>query len=126
MKNTAAQVLRRFQMYLGEEELTLLCTEIMKAAPSPEKRQAVPSGWTPTDAEVSAWNDRNDNLFQDKLHLARVAIDDARSMHMIDAAPLWKVCTTNNCHVDPSDESDAGKVPVLVPDGFKIVPEDKA
>jgi hypothetical protein len=51
-------------------------------------QQAIPSGWIPTDAEVLEWNKRNDDKFQGKVHEARKAIEDARSMHLLSAAPI--------------------------------------
>jgi hypothetical protein len=50
-------------------------------------QQAIPSGWIPTDAEVLEWNSRNDDKFQGKVHEARTAIEDARSMHLLSASP---------------------------------------
>jgi hypothetical protein len=72
MKNTAAQVLRRFQMYLGEEELTLLCTEIMKAAPSPEQGQAVPA--------IALLHDLSADLLYIRNNLASKVQDDSWSI----------------------------------------------
>jgi hypothetical protein len=43
--------------------------------------------WKPTHAEVVAWNERNGGWFQGRLDEARCAIDDARSMHLLSAAP---------------------------------------
>ncbi|MGJ0509100.1 MAG: hypothetical protein ACR652_18655 [Methylocystis sp.] len=40
-------------------------------------------------------------------------------------APSMEGMHYEHVHVDPSDESDAGKVSVLVPDGFTIVPTDQ-
>jgi hypothetical protein len=44
-------------------------------------------GWKPTHAEVVAWNERNGGWFQGRIDEARCAIDDARSMHLLSAAP---------------------------------------
>jgi hypothetical protein len=56
---------------------------LLYAAP----QQAIPSGWKFTDAEVLEWDKRNDDKFQGKVHEARTAIEDARSMHLLSASP---------------------------------------
>jgi hypothetical protein len=48
---------------------------------------AAVEGWKPTHAEVVAWNERNGGWFQGRIDEARCAIDDARSMHLLSAAP---------------------------------------
>lgn len=50
------------------------------------ERAAVPEGWVPTNAEVRTWMERND-LDNQHLSQMRIAIDDARSMHLLSAAP---------------------------------------
>jgi len=52
---------------------------------------AVPDGWSPSDAEVRAWRDRYDLDGALTLSEARTAIDDARSLHMLAAAPAPEV-----------------------------------
>ena len=45
-------------------------------------------GYVPTDTEILAWNERNDDKFQGNISQAKCAIDDARSMHLLsDALP---------------------------------------
>jgi hypothetical protein len=57
------------------------------AAMTNDNKQPDAVEWKPTHAEVVAWNERNGGWFQGRIDEARCAIDDARSIHMLSAAP---------------------------------------
>jgi hypothetical protein len=81
-RNTDDRYFVEFPSYDGLENIPDK-SPLFLAAP----QQAIPSGWKFSDAEVLEWNSRNDDKFQGKVHEARTAIEDARSMHMLSASP---------------------------------------
>jgi hypothetical protein len=60
--------------------------ERIGAIPVQPRAVGVPDGYRPTDDEVRAWLERHD-LADSYIDQWRAAIDDARSMHLLDAAP---------------------------------------